>query len=112
MFGHLVTEAIKPIIVENLSEFQIGAIPGHRSDEHIFTLKSVLALKEKNNESIVAELLDLSKYFDKESLIDVLGELYKSNDTRKLYKLVHELNNNTRVIVKTAVGETEKKKCQ
>ena len=52
VFGHLVTDAIKPIVVDNLSPFQIGAIPGHRPEEHLFIMKSVLALKEKNNEAI------------------------------------------------------------
>ena len=107
-FGHLVTDAIKPVVVENLSEFQIGAIPGHRSDEHLFTLKSVLALKEKNNESVAVELLDLSKYFDKEVLVDTLDELHKSKVTNKLYNLVYELNKDTRVTVRTAVGDTDK----
>ena len=30
-FGHMVANSAKPKIVENISEFQIGAIPGHRA---------------------------------------------------------------------------------
>ena len=31
VFSHMVTSAIKPIIVENMPPFQIGAVPGHRA---------------------------------------------------------------------------------
>ena len=40
VFGHIVTNSIKPLIVENLTPFQIGAIPNHRYEEHLFTLQS------------------------------------------------------------------------
>ena len=32
-FTHILTNEIKPMIVESISPFQIGAIPGHRSEE-------------------------------------------------------------------------------
>ena len=57
-FSHIVMTAMKPIIQENISKFQIGAIPGHRSEEHLFTLKSIAALAEKNDVAIAANLLD------------------------------------------------------
>ena len=56
---------MKPMIVENMSEYQIGAIPGHRPEEHLYTLKSFVALAEKNNVAVAINLLDLVKYFDK-----------------------------------------------
>ena len=68
----MVITAAKPTILEEVSPFQIGAIPGHRAQEHLFTLKSVMALVEKNNSSIALQLLDLSKLFDRECLIDCL----------------------------------------
>ena len=107
VFSHIVTSEIKPIITDNLTEYQIGAIPGHKPEEHLFTLKSVLALKEKNGEAIGIEFLDLSKYFDKENLVDVLAELKKANVDDKHYNLVYELNKDTRVTVRTAVGDSE-----
>ena len=79
VFGHLVTNNIKPKIVENLSPFQIGAIPNHRSEEHLFTLKSVLGLVEMNDDAIGIELLDIVTFFDSECLVDAMDELYKAN---------------------------------
>ena len=48
-FSHMVTSLVKPIITENISPFQIGAMSGHRAEEHLFTLKSILALAEENH---------------------------------------------------------------
>ena len=106
MFGNIVTTAMKPIVIENLTKFQIEAIPGHRSEEHLFTLKSIAAQAEKNDVALAVELLDLSKYFDKECLIDTMNELYNVKVKVKLYRLVYELNKETKFKVRTPVGES------
>ena len=41
-FEHILMTKAKPKIVEGCSKFQIGAIPKHQSQEHLFTLKSVM----------------------------------------------------------------------
>ena len=107
VFSHIVTTSIKPFIVNDMSPNQIGAVPGHRSQEHLFTVKSLMALTEKNNEALALQLFDLKKYFNRECLVDCLGELYRANVKGKLYKLIHELNKNTRIRVRTAVGDSE-----
>ena len=107
VFGNIVTAAIKPTITNNISKYQIGAIPGHRKEEHLFTLKSFAALAEHNDVPIAIKLLDLSKYYDKESLIDAMDELYKVDIKGKLYKLIFEMNKDTRIKVRTPVGESE-----
>ena len=66
VFSHIVTNLIKPTIVVNINLFRIGAIPGHRGEEHIFTLKSVVAMTEDNDDAIAVQLLDLVKYYDSE----------------------------------------------
>ena len=96
-------------MVENLTPFQIGGIPGHTAEEHLFVIKSILALAEKNNESIALQQFDFSKMFDRESLIDCLNEVYKSNVRGKLYKLTYELNKNTRIKIRTAVGDSDER---
>ena len=53
-----------------------------------------MALVEMNNAAVSLTLLDLSKLFDKEDLLDVQDELYKSNVKGKLYKLIYGLNKN------------------
>ena len=68
---------------KELSPFQIGAVPGHRAQEHLFSIKSFIAMVEKNKEAVALQQYDLSKFFDKESLLDCLNELYKS-DQRKI----------------------------
>ena len=60
---------------------------------------------EKNKEAVAIRQFDLSKFFDKESLLDCLNELYKSNVKGKTYKLIYEMNKDTRVKVRTAVGD-------
>ena len=62
---------------------------------------------EKNKEAISITQLDLSKFFDKESLLDCLESLYKSQIRGKLYKLIYKLNKDTRITVRTAVGDSE-----
>ena len=85
-FEHIVTSAAKPKIVENMSPFQIGAVPGHRSQEHLFSVKSVIAMLEEHDEAGAIQLFDLVAFFDCEMLEDVLGELYsKSQIKGKLY---------------------------
>ena len=106
-FQHMVTTAAKPMIVENMPANQIGAVPGHRAEEHLFTIKSFIALKEKENKAVAITQLDLVKYFDSESLIDTLNELYKGKVKGKLYKLMYEMNRNNRIKVRTPVGDSD-----
>jgi len=44
LFGHMLMTQVKPKIVASMTKYQIGAQQGHRAQEHIFTLKSVIAL--------------------------------------------------------------------
>ena len=84
-------------ILEEFSPFQIGAVPGHRAEEHLFVVKSVLALAEKQGDALALQVLDLSTYFDSECLVDLLDELYKSNVKEKVYRLLYELNKNSKI---------------
>ena len=105
----MVTTAIKPMIVENMSPFQIGAVPGHRSQEHLFSLKSVIAMLEEENEAVAIQLFDLVKYFDSEKLLDGLDEIYRSEVKGKPYRLVFELNKDNRITVRTPAGDLDKR---
>ena len=44
LFENMIFRVAKPIILAGNSKFQIGAIPNHRAQEHLFTLKSVIQL--------------------------------------------------------------------
>ena len=78
-FGNIVTNAVKPIILENMSPFQLGMVPGHRCLEILFIIKSVKGLFEDQKKAIALQLWDFSKFFDWESLVDGLNERYKAN---------------------------------
>ena len=70
LFGEIITNELKEIVTEKVSKFQIGAIAGHRPQEHIFTLKSVIALYNKRGKGLILSLYDVSRYFDHEMLRD------------------------------------------
>ena len=100
---------IKPTIEKNISPFQIGAIPGHRPEEHLFVLQSVLALVEHNGGAIATQLLDLVKFFDSEHLVDILTESYRGNIKGRAYRLLYEMNKETLVTVRTPVGDSKER---
>ena len=82
---------------------------GHRAQDHLFVVKSVMALAEATNIAIVMQLWDLSKYFDRESLKVGINELYKSNVRGKVYKLLYELKKDMQISVRTPVGDKEQR---
>ena len=43
-FGHTVMHHAKEIIIKNITKFQIGTKTGHRAQEHLFTMKSIISL--------------------------------------------------------------------
>ena len=106
-FGHLVVSASKDKMISGLTKYQIATKPGHRAGEHLFVLKSVIALYMMTGRAIILSMWDLSKFFDRESLTDCMNELYKSKVQGKLYRLLYAMNKNTRICVQTPVGLTE-----
>ena len=96
-------------MISNLTKYQIATKPGHRAQEHLFVLKSVIALYMMYDKAVILSMWDLSKFFDRESLSDCLNELYKSNVHGKLYRLLYTMNKNTRISVQTPVGTTDER---
>ena len=107
MFGHLVMSAARDKLFSSMSKFQIGAKPGHRPQEHLFGLKSLIALELQSNNTLFLSLYDISKFFDRESLRDCLNEVHKCGVKGKLYRLLYGLNENTRISVVTPVGKSD-----
>ena len=104
----VVVENMKEKIIKATPNTQLGGMPGHSSAEHLVTLKTWMKLKEERKENGIFTLFDLTKFFDKESLLDCLHELNKIGVSNKTYRLWYKLNENTRISVRTTVGETEK----
>ena len=75
----------------------------------MYVIKSVIALYEHLGQAVALQLWDLAKYFDRESLVDGMNELYKNGVQGKLYKLLYMMNKNTKISVRTAVGDSEQR---
>ena len=101
--------AAKDTLVNNMSKYQIGTKPGHRAQEHLFVIKNVISFYKVMDKAVILSAWDVSKFFDKEYLPDVMGELYKNNLRGKLYRLVYLMNKNIRISVQTPLGATEEK---
>ena len=106
-FSHLVMSEAKGKMTACMTKYQIGTKPGHRAQEHLFVLKSMISLHIHYGKSIILSMWDVSKFFDREALKDCMNELYKSNVQGKLYRLLFEMNKNTKISVQTPVGLTE-----
>ena len=103
-FGNLVMGASKETLVHNMTKFQIGSKPGHRAQEHLFTLKSVLSFFIKYDKPIILSTWDISKFFDREDLRDCLNEAHNAGIKGKLYRLMYKMNENTCIRVQTPLG--------
>ena len=89
----LITEKMKPQIVAATPKIQIGGMPSSQSVEHLVTLKTWMKqIEEKDSEGIVS-LYDMSKFFDKESLLDCMDTLNKkAKIDAKSYRMLYKLN--------------------
>ena len=103
----LIVNKMKPDILAASSIFQIGGQPGQRTQEHLFTMRSVVALMLYHGEGIIAQLVDISRFFDKENIRDVMNTLHRIGVNKKAYRTWFLLNQKTRISVKTGVGMTE-----
>jgi len=89
-----------------MSRFQIGGSAGHRPQEFIFVVRSVIQLYVIMNIVIIVMCWDIQKYFDKEILRDGMNSLHNANVNKKLYRLWYNLNKNTKIRVSTGLGYT------
>ena len=104
MFGHLVVMKCKENLLKNMSKYQT-ARPGHRCQENLYVLKSVMAKNERYGEASSCTLMDLEKFYDKCALIDVLEEAHKNGINDKAYRLLYKMNRRRLIKVATSVGE-------
>ena len=107
LFEGIVVDKSREKIIKSTSKFQIGGIPGHRSQEHLFCVKSVIELYSELSLPLYIQIFDISKYFDKEILKDAMDTLYRCGIRGKMYRLWYELNRDSQIRVKTAAGMTK-----
>ena len=75
----MVVETMKEDILKGSSPYQIGGQPGHQPQEHIFSVKSIIAKIIMQGKMMMLQTYDISKFFDKEVLDDVMNTLYDMN---------------------------------
>ena len=98
---------MKEDLANNVSKFQIGSIPEHACEEHVLTIKTILANKELINEGLIFFSADIKSFFDKEDVLDVVNSLKELKINDKAIRMWYKLNENTKIKVKTAVGITD-----
>ena len=67
----------KEPLVSKSSIYQIGGQPGHRSEELVFSVRSLIAKERAEGKLMILQTSDISKYFDKEMVEDALLTCYK-----------------------------------
>ena len=106
-FSTIVISQVKEELYKNMSRYQIATRPGHRAAEHIYTIKSTIAMFQTKKKALILSMWDISKMFDSEALVDVMASLYKHKVKGKTYKLLYKLNENIKITVNTPVGKTD-----
>ena len=100
----------KHYIIGNASKYQIGGIAGHRPQEHLFVIKSVISLVQMMGKGLIMEFFDITKYFDKENLRDAMNNLYRAGVVGKNYRMWYQLNKNSKIRVKIpGIGLSDEK---
>ena len=102
----VVEDGLKEHLVKGSSIYQIGGQPGHRSEELMFVVKSVVARQRSLGKLIILQGYDVSKFFDKEMIEDGVITCLRRGADPKAVRLWYKLNNGTRIQVRTRAGMT------
>ena len=105
--GLLVVQGLKEPLVNQSSMYQIGGQPSHRAEEHIFSLKSIIAYFRKQGKPVIIQSSDISKFFDKEMIQDAILTCHRRGADPKAIRCWYNLNKDTRIRVKTGAGLSE-----
>ena len=100
----IVVAEMEQSIKQATSMFQIGGIAGHRPQEHLFSVKSIIGKYEQQRKLLIFYSNDVSKFFDKEVLIDCMQELASAKINPRAYRLFFKLNKDTKIRVRTGCG--------
>ena len=80
-------KVLRLIYLKKSSIYQIGGQTGHSPEEHIFTLKSIMGLKELTDNGIIPNLVDIISFFDREDILDVVEALEDMDMNKKALRL-------------------------
>ena len=90
--------------MEGSSIYQIGGQPGHRSEEHVFVLKSIIVRQRAQGKQVIIQPSEIQIYFYKEMIEEVYLTGLKRVANPKLVRLWYKLNDSTRIRVRTGAG--------
>merc|ERR1711994_571244 len=94
---------MKADIVVATPQIQLGGMPGASCVDHLVVLKTWMKLKEETKNCGIICTFDMSKFFDKEPLSDLMHVLSeRAKIDNKCYRTWYRLNENTRISVKTS----------
>ena len=106
--GLIVEDGLRGPLIENSSIYQIGGQPGHRPEELVFVMKSIIAkYRKERKKMLIVKLYDISKFFDKETIEDAILTCKKRGADPKAVRLWYKLNESTRIRVKTGSGMSD-----
>ena len=105
--GLVVEDGLKDKLVSGSSIYQIGGQPGHRSEELMFVVKSVVARQRSQGKIVILQGYDVSKYFDKEMIEDAVITCLRRGADPKAVRLWYKINEGTRIQVRTGAGMTK-----
>ena len=100
----VVEEGLRGPLVEGSSRYQIGGQPGHRSEELVFVLKSVIARQRSQGKIVIIQPSDIKKFFDTEMVEDVFLTSLNRGADPKACRLWYKLNEDTQIRVRTGAG--------
>ena len=99
---------MKGKIVEACPNIQIGGMPNSSCVEHLVTLKICMKMLEESNRMGIINTYDMEKFFNKESLMDIMYTLWKkAGIDEKDYRMWYKLNEDTEIGFRTSVGESK-----
>ena len=79
----LTVSLMKEDVLHSGNKFQIGGIPGHRVEEHLLVVKTVIQLQINKKSGVILQLVDIEKFFDSDILRTIMTKINKANINKK-----------------------------
>ena len=105
--GLVVEGGLREALLGKSSMYQVGGQPGHRTEELVFSIKSIMAKYKVEKKPLLLQMFDISKYFDKETIEDAVLTCENRAANKKATRLWFKLNQKTKIQVRTGVGMSE-----
>ena len=107
LFEACVTECLKTKLYSAVSPYQLGGIAGNQPAQHLYVVKTVLASRDQSNLPTYISLFDMSKFFDRESAIDVCVTMHDIGCRGPMYRMFFRMCQFNNLVVKTPAGPTK-----